>query len=74
MADLPSIERLQAVTIEPGDVIVVTLPARTPDDFAGWVDDIQAAMAKKFPGHKVLIVSAGVEVSVMRPEEASSGD
>ena len=65
--DLPEVERLQAVTVQSDDVIVVTVPADTTAEEAARV---QAVVATKFPGHKVIVVTAGIEVLTMRPDGA----
>jgi hypothetical protein len=63
---MPPIERLQATHLHEGDVVVVTLPAGTPNDqfqtatdfFRGWADDA---------GVKVLVVTANVHLAIQRP-------
>lgn len=62
--DLPPVERLQAVKLEPGDTLVATVPREaniTPDQ----VDEIKAALEAEFPGVEVLVV-VGVQLTVGR--------
>lgn len=69
--DLPPIERLQAVMIQPGDVIIATAPEGTTDQD---LDEILAQLTRFFTGHKVLVIAEGLSLSVQRPEEDSDGE
>jgi hypothetical protein len=58
------IERLQAINVEPGDIIIITMPEHaTEQDLARLAEIIHG----KFPGHEVFIKTIGVEVGVVRP-------
>ena len=61
--DLSDVERIQAVEIQPGDTIVVTLPPHaTPEQFNVFNEKVSAL----FEGHEVVVVTSGVDISVMR--------
>ncbi len=64
MSALPPVERLQAVALRPGDVIVVTVPEDTDDADLHWVAD---AAKQWFPGHKIIVKSANVDMAAYRP-------
>jgi hypothetical protein len=61
---LPDIERLQAIDLQPGDVLVATVPAdldaeavlRTVDYFK-----------RKLPGQQVLVVTSDIDLAAYRP-------
>lgn len=66
--DLPPIERLQAVTIEPGDIIIATVPVDTDDQ---ELEQISARLGQLFLGHKVVVITDGISLEVQRPEEGN---
>ncbi len=67
--DLPEIERIQVVSAQPGDVIVVTLPAEThPATFNDFVKAISGRFNDLFPMCEVLYIAGGAEVRVVRPD------
>lgn len=65
MSDLPEIERLQAIAVQPGDLIVVKLP---DDATQNSLSNVASVVRERFPDNEVLVVTASVDVAVMRPE------
>lgn len=63
--DLPPIERVEAVRLEPGDVVVLTVAQPIPMAVA---ESLKEQLRPVFPGHKVLIVSQA-ELEILRPGE-----
>ncbi|HEV2928397.1 MAG TPA: hypothetical protein VGW74_06880 [Propionibacteriaceae bacterium] len=66
MTELPEVERLQAMELRPGDIIVAKLAMREDADLAAA---LRGALEGEFPGHRVL-VTWGVDIEVVRPEDA----
>lgn len=67
---VPEVERLQAVKLEPGDVLVANVrPGVVLDQLAA--SQIRQMLEAHFPGHQV-VVAQGVELGVVRP--APEGD
>lgn len=64
----PTVLRLDAVALEPGDIIVATCRHDTDNQEIAEITDV---LNHLFPGHRV-IVTAGVEISVKRPKESTS--
>lgn len=65
--DLPPIERLQALHVEPGDALVVGIPEGTrinPDQVETW----RGLFEKALPGTPVIFAVGDVELSVVRSE------
>lgn len=60
MTPLPPLERLQAVEVQPDDVIVATSPNVIT---ATSIDAIRRA----FPRNKILVVEGGATIEVQRP-------
>lgn len=60
MSDLPPVERLQAVTVEPGDTIIATVPRET---MLEHTDRVLDHLQEKFPNNQILIL-AGIELWV----------
>ncbi len=67
MSDLPEIERLQAVELRDGDAIVLTVPSRTSTAVAGRVAE---AVRDKLGVQQVVVLTSGMDLSVVRPEVA----
>ena len=64
MTDLPDIERLQALDLQPGDVLVATVPADiTAMNLQLIVEDLE----RKLPGQQILVVTNEVDVAAYRP-------
>ena len=51
--------------LAPGDVIVIQSPLAMADK---EIDAVCETVAKTFPGHKVLLLDAGQQISAMAPE------
>lgn len=64
MSDLPELERLQALSLDPGDVLVVTVRHSVS---MAEVDQIKATVNEALPGHVVLVTSGDVDLSAYRP-------
>jgi hypothetical protein len=58
------VERLQAVELRPGDVLVVTLPGDTEPDMFHRMAEF---MEQRFPDQKVLVVTSAIDLSAYRP-------
>lgn len=66
------ISDLSRVALEPGDVLVLRTPFSV--DKATQAE-IRADLDEYFPGHKVIIISNNVEMSVVRPvQPGPAGD
>jgi hypothetical protein len=61
--ELPLIERVQAVELNPGDVVVLTAQGRISLQDA---EELRSRAEKWFPGHEVRVLD-GLELSVLRP-------
>jgi predicted dinucleotide-binding enzyme len=66
VTNLPEVQRLQAVAVQPGDVIVATVPAATAPETAERVENVLLAL---FPDNKVLVLTDNVDLGVYRPED-----
>ncbi len=60
----PTIERIQALELRPGDVLVVTLPADATYEHFKLVEQI---LERKLPGQQVFVVTNEVDVAAYRP-------
>lgn len=64
MTALPDIERLQALQLQPGDVLVATVPANiTPAELEQVAKDLQ----HRLPGQQVLVITTGIDLAAYRP-------
>lgn len=64
----PTVSRLEAIALRPEDIIIATCDRETtPVE----VEEIRLALHDLFPANRS-IVTAGVEISVQRPEEGGS--
>lgn len=61
--DLPPIERLQVVALQPGDHLVATVPRGSSTD---QMTNLAETLKARFPDNQVLIVT-GFELTAMRP-------
>jgi hypothetical protein len=61
--DLPEIERLQAVRLEPGDVVVLTVARPVSMSVAA---ELKGQLEPVFPGHRVLVLTEA-ELEILRP-------
>lgn len=71
MSELPEIERLQALHIEPDDIIVANAPTGsrlTNDD----IEQLQKALVEALC-HKHVIVLEGLDIEVYRRVRAAGG-
>lgn len=64
--DLPPIERISAVSLEPGDVLFVTIP---DDATPNQLRTIKEALGERFPDQTVLVMTSNVNVDVVRRME-----
>lgn len=55
--------RIEPVEIRGGDVLVVYCPHALSEESVKIIQDM---MAEKFPEHKVVVLSAGLTLSVLR--------
>lgn len=65
--NLPEVERAEAVRVEPGDIIVLTVAERLSDEVR---ERIRGQAEQVFPGHRCLVLS-GLTLEVVRPENLS---
>lgn len=64
LLDVAEVERL---TLGPGDMLVLKVPVRlADDDFAEIGNRLRAALP---PGTKILVLEAGLDISVLRERE-----
>lgn len=69
MPDLPDIERLQAIDLQPGDVLIATLAAGiTPDAF----DQVSECLKGEFPDQHVIVLAGFEGVTAYRPVPVDS--
>jgi hypothetical protein len=61
MDEVTQITHLQAVALQPGDVIVVSMPHKIS---AQDHDRLERMATNVFPGHKVLVIDSGVQLGV----------
>jgi len=63
---------VEVLRLEPGDVVVLTVPddRRIPPD---RVADAKALLEEKFPGHEVLVVM-GAKLSLVRTADGVEGE
>jgi hypothetical protein len=62
---LDKLEKLQVLTLQPGDILVATLSARLPAERLVHSKD----QLKRFvPDHEVMVVSSDVELAALRTE------
>lgn len=59
---------MQALALQPGDVLVMTAPGVIEDELARR---IRHAFQAEFPGHKIVVLGDGMTLGVLRPEPAS---
>lgn len=69
MDKLPDDARIQALELRPGDYVVISFPGPITDEQADWV---ARHAARGFDGHRVLVLSEGAEVAVVRPGRRGS--
>jgi hypothetical protein len=66
MPEDPPVERLQVVTLQPGDLLVATVKGHIDQDQA---DRIKARLTAKVPaGVEVVVVNDQIELAGWRPE------
>lgn len=59
------IDRIDALNLKAGDVVVVTVPAMTePDQIA----QVKEAFAGMFPGHQVLVKPSSIAFSIFNSD------
>jgi hypothetical protein len=63
--ELPPIERVQAMRLEPGDTVIVTVPAHVT---AVEIETLKGHMEELFPGHQIIVVGGGLELGVISGE------
>jgi len=59
------IERLQAVSVAPDDVIVLTLAGIASER---TIEKLREGITERFPDNRVMILQGGLTLSVMKPE------
>ncbi len=60
----PVIERIQALELQPGDVLVVTLPEVATFEA---IDHAREYLERRFPSQQILVTTRGVDVAAYRP-------
>ena len=60
---LENAQDIQVARLEPGDVVVINVPFELTDSMRY---QIKADSAELFPGHKTLVLEAGMTLSAMR--------
>lgn len=58
------IEHLKRVHLELGDALVLQCPDPVSNAYAKVLTDY---LARKFPGHEIVILTAGAQLGVLRP-------
>lgn len=61
--ELPQIERIQVVSVEPGDRVIVSLPGSTTRE---QVEMLRGMLREEFPDNRVMVLVGGIEFSVTR--------
>lgn len=54
--------------IEPGDTIVISTPDRHPREY---IEAMKRNGSKAFPGHKIIVLSAGTTISTIRDHSST---
>ena len=62
--DLPVVQRIDVLQIQPGDVLAV-IPARRLD--MAEAADLRDELRSKAPGHEVVVLEPGFELAAVRP-------
>ena len=62
MDEITHIQHLQAVALQPGDVLVVSVPHTISDERSARLVSV---VSKSFPGHEVLVADGGVQLGVV---------
>jgi len=60
---LDKLEKLQVLTLQPGDILVVTSHARLS---AQQLHHLKEQLEQFVPGHQVMVVSSDVELAALR--------
>lgn len=63
-SDLPEFESVRILRLEPGDEIVLTLKDKATHADA---DQLRKMAEERWPGHRVSVVSAGIDMTMVRP-------
>jgi len=63
MTDLP-IERIEALALEHGDILIVTLPNSATFES---VEQARRILADKLPDQETLVITAGTTIDAYRP-------
>lgn len=61
--NMPELESVRILRLEPGDEIVLTLRDRATH---ADVDALRKMAEEHWPGHRVSVLSAGIEMAVVR--------
>lgn len=60
------LEAVKVIPLRPGDVILAKVPSPIADSTA---DRIRQGLADVFVGHRIVVLSGGVDIEVVRREE-----
>ena len=60
---------LTVLTLQPGDIILLRSPHRVSQFMC---ETLTARCKKEFPGHKVLVLEDGLELSILRPADTQA--
>lgn len=65
---LPEISSVQRMRLRPGDLIVIECPMVLSH---AQVEKLKEHLAPTFPGHKIVVLTAGMHLSMYMPRPAS---
>lgn len=57
------IDRIEALNLQPGDIIIVTVPPLTAAD---QIAEVKKALGPMFPGHQLLVKPGSVSLDIFR--------
>ena len=72
LPDLPAVERIEAVRLQPGDKVIVHAPVKAPEQ-AKYVREVVADRLS-WPEADILVLGDGIEIEVMNADHEGTGD
>jgi hypothetical protein len=63
------IEKIQVAEVKPGDVVILKLAAEPPSVRDKQLEQVSGMLQQMFPHNRVIILTAGAELSVARPAD-----
>ena len=60
--------RIDTADLRPGDTVVVSVDGAL---LPSQAEELRASVSKEFTGHKVVVLTSGVRMSILRPSASS---